>query len=59
MTTRDQVLKEIDKLPADHLREVLDFIRAIRRRIKAQQKVPTHDLGGQFDRSDLRKLANE
>ncbi|RCK78833.1 MAG: hypothetical protein OZSIB_0983 [Candidatus Ozemobacter sibiricus] len=59
MTTKEQILGEIEKLPPEWLDEVLAFVRALQFRSEAKGNLPTFDLGGQFDQADIRHLAHE
>lgn len=59
MTTKDRLIIEINKLPAEFLEEVLAFIKRMKKETKKGKNIPTMKLKGQFDDVDIRKKAYE
>lgn len=59
MTTRDLVIKEMNKIPEYLLEEVLKFIREKRDREIRKPKLHTFNLHGRFDDLNIREKAYE
>jgi len=59
MTTKERILIEIESLPQEILKDVLKYIKTLKKRPEQTKKMPSFRLKGQFDDTDLRKSAYE
>jgi hypothetical protein len=57
MITKEQLKKEIDKVPENLLDEVYSSLKKIV--YKRKKKITSRDFHGKFDHSDIRKAAYE
>jgi len=59
MTTKEKILKEIEKLPDTELKKVYKLLVQIDKNKKVKPKINSYSLGTKLDKLDLRKSAYE
>jgi len=59
MTTKEKLLKVIDNLPDEKIKEVYKLLNSIKVNKKNVKSLKTFDLGGKYDNVDIRKFAYE
>ena len=59
MTTKEKVLKEIDKMPDDSLEKVYKYINSLKTKTSDKKKLHTFNLKGQLDNVNIREKAYE
>ncbi len=59
MTTKEKIMKNIDELPDDLLKQVYQFINSIKAKNSKKKRVRTFKLKGQFDNVNIRHSAYE
>lgn len=59
MITKEEIKKEVDKLPEGLLEEVYAILKRITERKQLTRKLTPRDFRGQFDKSFKRKIAYE
>ena len=58
MSSREKIKQQIDKLSEQELEKVSELIASLIKK-KRTDGLPTFDLGGKFDKMDIRKGAYE
>ncbi|MEM8895274.1 MAG: hypothetical protein AAGC88_11900 [Bacteroidota bacterium] len=59
MTTKEEVKKKIDRLSEIELKQVNSYLSQLKSKATAASKLPSINLAGKLDDTDLRSLANE
>jgi len=59
MNSKDRVKEEIDQMPEELIEKVYQFITDIKKEQKEKRKLPSFNLNGIFDHTDIRKSAYE
>lgn len=59
MSTKDKLKKEIDKLTAEQLEKVLNYVAKLKPQRTKKIQLHTHSLKGHFDKIDIRQKAYE
>lgn len=59
MTTKEKLLKVIDNLPDEKIKEVYKLLNSIKGNKKNVKRLKTFNLGGKYDNIDIRKAAYE
>ena len=59
MELREKIKKEIDLLPEEHLHQIEEYLKLIKRNKQHKKSIKTLHLKGKFDNLNLRKLAYE
>jgi hypothetical protein len=57
MTTKEKLLKVIDNLPDEKIKEIYKLLNSIKVNKKDVKSLKTFRLGGKFDNMDIRKTA--
>jgi hypothetical protein len=59
MTTKEKLLKAIDNLPDEKIKEVYKLLNSLKVNKKDVKRLKTFNLGGKFDNMNVRKAAYE
>ena len=59
MITKEELKKEVDKLPENMLEEVYSLLKRITRQQKESKQLTTRNFNGKLDHTDIRKAAYE
>ena len=59
MTTKEKLLKVIDCLPDEKIKEIYKLLNSIKENKKNVKSLKTFNLGGKYDNIDIRKAAYE
>ncbi|MBV6477576.1 MAG: hypothetical protein HGGPFJEG_00315 [Ignavibacteria bacterium] len=59
MTTKEKLIREINKLPEKKVEEVYKLLSSIVNKKDKKVKLKTYKLGGKFDNVSVRELAYE
>lgn len=59
MVSKEEIKKEVDKLPENLLEEVYALLKQITRQKKKQQHLTIRDFKGALDHTSIRKTAYE
>lgn len=59
MVTKEDLKKEVDKLPENLLKEALRLLKTISSQPKIQKKITTRNFNGRLDQVNIRAAAHE